>query len=88
MYYEEETSTPSPTSVSEPLPKRRIKLALIALAVLGYGYILFLGDNSLGVLLSLQDRHEALRSDTERLRNENAALQKQYFELQAITEQR
>ncbi len=48
------------------------------------GIILY-GKNSINVLLQLQAYEEYLQSDIERLKKENAALQKEYFELKEIS---
>jgi len=47
------------------------------------GFIFF-GNNSLSVLLELEERQDYLINDIERLKSENAALQKQYFELKEL----
>ena len=61
------------------------------LTIIGIGFIFFIylwiivfGDNSLLVLLNLEERQEFLTDDIERLKSENAQLQKQYFELKEI----
>ncbi len=61
---------------------------LILLGVLGsfifYIWILFFGNNSYFVLEDLNTYQRFLSKDTQRLKNENARLQKQYFELQEL----
>jgi hypothetical protein len=53
--------------------------------VLGiYMGLIFFGDNSLSVLLDLEEHQRYLTDDIERLKTENAALQKQYFELREL----
>lgn len=53
--------------------------------VLGiYLGLIFFGDNSLSVLLDLEEHQNYLTEDIERLKTENAALQKQYFELKEL----
>lgn len=47
--------------------------------------ILFYGTNSLEVLFGLQDYEHYLQSEITRLKNENAELQKEYFELKEIS---
>lgn len=47
------------------------------------GFIFF-GDNSISVLLDLEEHQNYLSEDIERLKAENAALQKQYFELKEL----
>jgi len=46
--------------------------------------LIFFGDNSLSVLLDLEEHQNYLNEDIERLKTENAALQKQYFELKEL----
>ena len=48
------------------------------------GVILY-GKNSVNVLLKLQTYESFLQEDIKRLKNENAALQKEYFELKEIS---
>lgn len=53
--------------------------------VLGiYLGFIFFGNNSLSVLLDLEEHQNYLIEDIERLKTENAALQKQYFELKEL----
>ncbi|MDD5052144.1 MAG: hypothetical protein PHO27_05355 [Sulfuricurvum sp.] len=53
--------------------------------VLGiYMGLIFFGDNSLSVLLDLEEYQNYLSEDIEHLKVENAALQKQYFELKEL----
>ena len=47
--------------------------------------ILLYGTNSFEVLLELQDYENYLQADVGRLKDENAALQKEYFELKEIS---
>jgi len=54
------------------------------LAVGIYMGFIFFGDNSLSVLLDLEEYQDYLSGDIERLKAENAALQKQYFELKEL----
>jgi hypothetical protein len=56
-------------------------IVLIAGVYLG---LIFFGDNSLSVLLDLEEHQNYLSEDIERLKAENAALQKQYFELKEL----
>lgn len=56
--------------------------------VLGiYLGVLLFGTNSLEVLFGLQDYEDYLQTEIFRLRNENADLQREYFELKEITAQ-
>jgi len=61
---------------------------LILLGVFGsfifYIWILFFGNNSYFILEDLNTYQQFLSEDTQRLKNENARLQKQYFELQEL----
>jgi len=54
------------------------------LAVGVYLGFIFFGNNSLSVLLDLEEHQDYLSQDIERLKAENAALQKQYFELKEL----
>lgn len=49
-----------------------------------YMGFIFFGNNSLSVLLDLEEHQNYLSEDIERLKAENAALQKQYFELKEL----
>jgi hypothetical protein len=61
---------------------------LIALfAVLGLGIyigILLFGDNSLEILLGLEEYESYLHEQIETLKSDNAQLQKEYFELKEL----
>jgi len=66
------------------------KFLVLLLIVLGFGIyigILVYGTNSLEVLFGLQDYEEYLNSEIFSLKNENAKLQKEYFELKEISAQ-
>jgi len=56
----------------------------IVLIVGIYMGFIFFGNNSLSVLLDLEEHQNYLIEDIERLKTENAALQKQYFELKEL----
>jgi len=56
----------------------------IVLVVGIYMGFIFFGNNSLSVLLDLEEHQNYLIEDIERLKSENAALQKQYFELKEL----
>jgi len=60
-------------------------LFIIALVFGVYIGLLFYGTNSLEVLFGLQDYEHYLQSEIGRLKNENAELQKEYFELKEIS---
>jgi len=56
----------------------------VVLVVGVYMGFIFFGDNSLSVLLDLEEYQNYLSEDIEHLKVENAALQKQYFELKEL----
>ncbi|MDD2780404.1 hypothetical protein [Sulfuricurvum sp.] len=56
----------------------------IVLIVGVYMGFIFFGNNSLSVLLDLEEHQNYLVEDIERLKAENATLQKQYFELKEL----
>ena len=56
----------------------------VVLVVGVYMGFIFFGDNSLSVLLELEEHQNYLSNDIERLKAENAELQKQYFELKEL----
>jgi cell division protein FtsB len=62
-----------------------LMLVFLVLATGVYIGILLYGTNSLEVFLGLQDYEEYLQSEIQRLRTENAELQKEYFELKEIS---
>jgi len=62
-------------------------LFLIVIAIGVYvGNILY-GDNSLEVLVGLQDYENYLTTQTHELKNQNAELQREYFEIKEISAQ-
>ena len=66
------------------------KFLLLVTVVLGFGIylgVLLYGTNSLEVLLGLQDYEQYLNSEIFRLKDENAELQREYFELKEISAQ-
>jgi cell division protein FtsL len=65
--------------------KKFLFLLSIVLALGVYIGTIFYGTNSLEVLFSLQDYETFLEGEIERLKNENAGLQKEYFELKEIS---
>lgn len=67
------------------LPTGKFLVAVGVVTVVGiYLGMIFFGDNSLSVLLDLEEHQNNLSEDIERLKAENAALQKQYFELKEL----
>ncbi|MEA3373109.1 MAG: hypothetical protein U9Q62_05385 [Campylobacterota bacterium] len=77
---------------SQTLPERYLGLswgkllfALFLVLALGiYIGILLFGDNSLDVLLNLEEYENYLKDEIYRLKEENAGLQKEYFELKEL----
>ena len=64
------------------------RLTIIALIVIVFGiYIgnLLFGDNSLAAFLELQEYQENLGVEVKKLKEENALMQKEYFELKELT---
>ena len=60
-------------------------LALLGVLVLGvYIGILLFGDNSLEVLLDIQEYQDYLNTEVENLKDDNSQLQKEYFELKEL----
>lgn len=64
-------------------PKFIMAAGSILIACTYLSMILF-GNNSLSVLLQLEEHQHFLSDDIEHLKTENAALQKQYFELKEL----
>jgi cell division protein FtsB len=64
------------------------KFSLLLFLVLGMGVyigLLLYGENSLQVYMGLSDYQNHLQTEIERLKNENAELQREYFELKEIS---
>ena len=59
-------------------------VSVVVLMGIYIGVILY-GKNSINVLLKLQTYESYLHEDIERLKHENAKLQKEYFELKEIS---
>lgn len=51
-----------------------------------YVFVLGWGDRSISVFLKLQEQKDYLKTQIEKLKNENAALQKKFFELKMLFE--
>jgi hypothetical protein len=66
---------------------RFLVLLCIVLASGIYIGILLFGENSLEVLLGLDDYQTYLQDEIVRLKSQNAQLQKEYFELKEISAQ-
>jgi len=62
-------------------------LVLVVLSIGVYLGVLLYGTNSLEVLFGLQDYEEYLNTEIYRLKDENAELQREYFELKEISAQ-
>ncbi len=63
----------------------KLFIALILVIFLGiYIGVLLFGENSLEVLFQLEEYEDYLINETDRLKLENAALQKEYFELKGL----
>ncbi len=64
------------------------KFSLLLFLVLGMGVyigLLLYGENSLQVYMGLSDYQNQLQTEIERLKNENAELQREFFELKEIS---
>ena len=59
-------------------------VAGLIVAILFYLSVLIFGNNSLLVLINLEEYQTFLSEDIEHLKSENASLQKQYFELKEL----
>ena len=78
---------------SQSITQRYLGLSLakflsLLLIVLGLGIylgILLYGTNSIEVLFGLEDYENYLQDEVHRLKNENAELQREYFELKEIS---
>ena len=67
---------------------RNSTLAVIATFVIGVGIylgILLFGENSVDAYIQLQTYEEGLKEEVKALKQENAQMQKEYFELKEIT---
>lgn len=65
------------------LPKFLFALSLIIVLAIYLNVLLF-GDNSLEVLLQLEEYEDYLVHEIDNYKSENAALQKEYFELKEL----
>lgn len=66
------------------------KFLILLLIVLAFGVyigIILYGTNSVEILLGLQDYELYLQDEVYRLKQENAELQREYFELKEISAQ-
>ncbi len=62
-----------------------ITIAIIVITIGIYIGNLLFGNNSLEALLQLQEYESTLTSEVKKLKEENALMQKEYFELKEIT---
>lgn len=86
--YEEIDNTQSITQVYLGLSLTKFMVLLFIVLAFGIylGTILY-GSNSLEVLFGLQEYETFLQDETHRLKEENAELQREYFELKEISAQ-
>jgi len=67
------------------IPLQRFIIALIIIIVLGiYAGVLLFGPNSLMILMGIEEQHSSYEFYIKRLKAQNAALQKEYFELKQL----
>ena len=86
--YEEIDNNQSITQKYLGLSLKKFFLLLTIVLTLGiYLGVLLYGVNSLEVLFGLQDYETYLQDEVHRLKNENAELQREYFELKEISAQ-
>jgi hypothetical protein len=86
--YEEIDNTQSITQRYLGLSLTKFFLLVGVVLALGvYLGVLFYGTNSLEVLFGLDDYEEYLHTEIHRLKDENAELQREYFELKEISAQ-
>jgi len=92
MTYEEHDQISDGGGTYQSFSERRFGLStskfflvsgLIAGMLFYFGVLIF-GNNSILVLFHLEEYQNFLIDDIERLKKENAALQKQYFELKEL----
>jgi len=83
LFVHEEIESLSERYFGLPTPKFLLAAGVVLAVGIYMGFIFF-GDNSLSVLLDLEEHQNYLSEDIERLKAENAALQKQYFELKEL----
>ncbi len=86
--HKEELYTPSKQSVTEKylgLSLGKFLTFLSIIVILGvYLNILLFGDNSLEVLIQLDEYDTYLHNEISHYKSDNAALQKEYFELKEL----
>jgi cell division protein FtsB len=92
MNYQEHNQILDSSISEESFSERRFGLSTgkfflvvgLIVAILFYLSVLIFGNNSLLVLINLEEYQTFLTEDIERLKSENASLQKQYFELKEL----
>lgn len=84
--YEEIDTTQSITQRYLGLSLKKFAFLFILVIALGiYLGVLLYGTSSLDVLFGLQEYENYLSNEVVRLKNENAQLQREYFELKEIS---
>ena len=67
------------------LSLQTLLLTMVAILLFGiYVGVLMYGENSLTVLLHLQEKKSALQEEARMLKSQNQKLQKEYFELKQL----
>ena len=67
------------------IPIQRTIVALVVVVVLGvYAGVLLFGPNSLMMLMSIEEQRSSYEWHIKMLKEKNAALQKEYFELKQL----
>ena len=92
MNYEEHDQITDSSASYQSFSERRFGLSTskffflsgLFVGTLFYLGVLIFGNNSILVLIHLEEYQNFLIDDIERLKSENAALQKQYFELKEL----
>jgi len=86
--YEEIDVTQSFTQKHLGLSLKKFTILFVIVILLGvYLGVLLYGTSSLDVLFGLQEYENYLANEVVRLKNENAQLQREYFELKEISAQ-
>ena len=84
---EELYQTPKQSFTEKYLGLSLTKFFIFLFAIIALGFyinVLLVGDNSLEVYLELEEYESYLSQEVERFKSENAALQKEYFELKEL----
>ena len=83
LYNEQHYQSFSERRFGLSIPKFLVACAFVV-ALLFYLGVLIFGNNSLSVLFQLEEYQSYLTDDIKILKTQNAALQKQYFELKEL----